>query len=51
MDKDLIIRVVLVVAIVAGYLVASRAEFYNSVIAPLAVVAVAVVMFWPRRQQ
>ncbi|UIZ91590.1 hypothetical protein JZY91_07490 [Corynebacterium sp. CNCTC7651] len=49
MDKDLVTRVVLVVLIVAAYLVASRAEFYTTIIAPLAVVLVAVVMFWPRR--
>lgn len=49
MDKDLITRIVAVVLIVAAYLVASRFDFHNTVVAPLAVVAVALVMFWPRR--
>lgn len=49
MDKDLLTRVGLVVATVALYLIASRVEFYPSVVAPIAVVIVAVVMFWPRR--
>lgn len=49
MDKDLITRIVAVVVIVAAYLVASRLDFHNGIVAPLAVVAVAVVMFWPRR--
>ncbi|MEH0147629.1 hypothetical protein V6D40_08150 [Corynebacterium sp. Q4381] len=49
MDRDLVTRIAAVVVIVAAYLVASRLEFHNEIAAPLAVVAVAVVMFWPRR--
>lgn len=51
MDKDLMTRFVLVVVIVAAYLVVSRAEFHNAILAPLAVVAVAAVMFYPRRSE
>lgn len=49
MDKDLITRISLVVVAVALYLIAARVEFYPYVIAPITVVVVAVVMFWPRR--
>lgn len=49
MDRDLVTRIAAVVVIVAAYLVASRLEFHETIVAPLAVVAVAVVMFWPRR--
>lgn len=49
MDRDLVTRIVAVVVIVGAYLVASRFDFHNTIVAPLAVVAVAVVMFWPRR--
>lgn len=49
MDKDLLTRIVAVVLIVAAYLVASGLNFHSTIVAPLAVVAVALVMFWPRR--
>lgn len=49
MDKDLITRIVLVIIAVALYLVASSMDFHNSIVAPLTVVVVALVMFWPRR--
>lgn len=48
MDKDLRVRIGLVVLTVAAYLIANRFEFHNSVLAPVAVVAVALIMFWPR---
>ncbi|OFT83702.1 hypothetical protein [Corynebacterium sp. HMSC29G08] len=48
MDKDLAVRVALVVVTVVAYLIANRFEFHNTVLAPIAVVTVAVIMFWPR---
>lgn len=48
MDKDLLVRIALVVLVVGAYLIADRVEFHSAVAAPLAVVLVAVVMFWPR---
>lgn len=48
MDKDLLIRIALVVLVVAVYLIADRDGFHNVAIAPITVVLVAVVMFWPR---
>lgn len=51
MDKDLLTRVGLVVATVVLYLIATRVDFYPTVVAPIAVVIVAVVMFWPRRSE
>ena len=50
MNKPLIIRFVLVAIVVAIYLVASQAGWYPKLAGPLAVLAVAAVMFWPRRQ-
>lgn len=47
-DKDLRVRIGLVVLTVAAYLIANRFEFYNAVLAPIAVAAVALIMFWPR---
>lgn len=49
MNRDLGIRFVLVAAVVVLYLVASHFNFHNSVLAPASVVAVALIMFWPRR--
>ncbi|WP_066526392.1 hypothetical protein [Corynebacterium bouchesdurhonense] len=51
MNKQLGIRFALVAAVVALYLVASHYNFHNSVLAPASVVAVALIMFWPRRDQ
>ncbi|MGV0375633.1 hypothetical protein ACUY2P_08650 [Corynebacterium hadale] len=48
MDKDLLTRIVLVVVTVALYIVASQTGFHTTIAAPIAVVIVAVVMFWPR---
>lgn len=49
MNRDLGIRFALVAAVVVLYLVASHFNFHNSVLAPASVVAVALIMFWPRR--
>ncbi|OFT57040.1 hypothetical protein HMPREF3151_08695 [Corynebacterium sp. HMSC05H05] len=49
MNKPLIIRFALVAVVVAIYLVASEAGWYPKLAGPLAVLAVAAVMFWPRR--
>lgn len=49
MSKDLGIRFALVAAVVVAYLVAAHNNFHNSVVAPVAVAAVALIMFWPRR--
>mgnify|MGYP006897782234 CR=1 FL=1 len=51
MNKELGIRFALVAAVVVLYLVASHYNFHNSVLAPASVVAVALIMFWPRRDQ
>lgn len=51
MNKPLIIRFVLVAIVVAIFLVASQAGWYPKLAGPLAVLAVAAVMFWPRRQR
>ncbi|AKV58055.1 MULTISPECIES: hypothetical protein [Corynebacterium] len=48
MDKDLVVRIVLVVVTVIAYLIADTLEFHNTVLAPIAVLTVAVIMFWPR---
>ena len=49
MNKPLIIRFALVAVVVAIYLVASEAGWYPKLAGPLAVLAVAAVMFGPRR--
>lgn len=49
MNKPLIIRFGLVAVVVALYLVASLAGWYPKLAGPIAVIAVAAVMFWPRR--
>lgn len=49
MSKQLGVRMALVVAVVVLYLVAEHNDFHNAVVAPAAVVAVALIMFWPRR--
>lgn len=49
MNKQLIVRVVLVCVVVALYLVASQTGWHPKFAGPLAVAAVAVVMFWPKR--
>lgn len=49
MNKPLIIRFGLVAVVVALYLVASQAGWYPKLAGPIAVIAVAAVMFWPRR--
>ena len=49
MNKPLMIRFGLVAVIVALYLVASQAGWHPKLAGPLAVLAVAAVMFWPRR--
>lgn len=49
MNKQLIVRVVLVCVVVALYLVASQTGWHPKLAGPLAVAAVAVVMFWPKR--
>ncbi|AQQ15651.1 hypothetical protein CGLAU_08480 [Corynebacterium glaucum] len=51
MDKDLLTRVGLVIATVVLYLIATRVDFYPTVVAPVAVIVVAVIMFWPRRSK
>lgn len=49
MNKQLIVRVVLVCVVVALDLVASQTGWHPKLAGPLAVAAVAVVMFWPKR--
>lgn len=49
MNKQLIVRVVLVCVVVALFLVASQMGWHPKLAGPLAVAAVAVVMFWPKR--
>ena len=48
MDKDLAVRIGLVVLAVAVYLLANALEFHNAVLAPVTVGVVALIMFWPR---
>ncbi|WP_291314247.1 hypothetical protein [Corynebacterium sp. UBA2622] len=48
MDRDLITRFVLCSALLAVFLVASFTHFHVNVVGPVAVIGVAVVMFWPR---
>lgn len=48
MDKSLVIRVGLVCLVVVLYLIASQAGFYPKASGPVAVIAVAVIMFWPK---
>lgn len=50
MDRDLLIRVALCCVLVAAVIVATQTGRYINVVAPLAVIGVAVVMFWPRRR-
>ncbi len=49
MDKPLLTRVVLVCVVVALYLIVSQLGWYPTLAGPVAVVLVAVIMFWPRR--
>lgn len=49
MDRDLLIRLALCSVLVVIVLVTASTRFYVNIVAPLCVVAVAVVMFWPRR--
>ena len=51
MNRSLIVRFVLVTVVVALYLIASQAGWYPKLAGPIAVVAVAAVMFWPRRDR
>ncbi len=51
MNRSLIVRFVLVAVVVALYLIASQAGWYPKLAGPIAVVAVAAVMFWPRRER
>ncbi|QPK82697.1 hypothetical protein G7Y29_07380 [Corynebacterium qintianiae] len=50
MDRDLLTRVALCCVLVAAVLIASQTGRFMNVVAPLAVVGVAVVMFWPRHR-
>lgn len=49
MDKSLVTRIVLVCVVVGLYLVASRAGWYPRLVGPVAVLSVALIMFWPKR--
>ena len=51
MNRSLIVRFVLVAVVVALYLIASQASWYPKLAGPIAVAAVAAVMFWPRRDR
>lgn len=51
MNRSLIVRFVLVAVVVTLYLIASQAGWYPKLAGPIAVVAVAAVMFWPRRER
>lgn len=51
MNRSLIVRFVLVAVVVTLYLIASQAGWYPKLAGPIAVVAVAAVMFWPRRDR
>ncbi|WP_273407502.1 hypothetical protein [Corynebacterium ureicelerivorans] len=51
MNRSLIVRFVLVAVVVALDLIASQAGWYPKLAGPIAVVAVAAVMFWPRRDR
>jgi len=48
MDRDLITRLVVSAAFIVAFLVASMAGFHVNIVGPLAVVGIAVAMFWPR---
>lgn len=49
MDKSLVTRVVLVCVVVGLYLVASQSGLYPRLVGPVAVLSVALIMFWPKR--
>lgn len=49
MDRDLLTRAALCCLLVAAVVVAAQTGRYLNVVAPVAVVGVAAVMFWPRR--
>ncbi|MGV0423401.1 hypothetical protein ACUY28_08250 [Corynebacterium sanguinis] len=49
MDRDLIIRIALCCVFVAAVLIATQAGRGINIVAPLSVVGVGLVMFWPRR--
>ncbi|AIL97245.1 hypothetical protein [Corynebacterium ureicelerivorans] len=51
MNRSLIVRFVLVAVVVTLFLIASQAGWYPKLAGPIAVVAVAAVMFWPRRDR
>ena len=48
MDKSLVTRFALVCLVVALVLVASQMGWYPKLVGPIAVIAVALIMFWPR---
>lgn len=50
MEKSLVTRIALVCVVVALYLVASQTGWQPKLVGPLAVAAVAVIMFWPKRK-
>ena len=49
MNKPLVTRIALVCVVVVMFLIASEQGWYPKLSGPLAVVAVAAAMFWPRR--
>ncbi|MDY5784623.1 MULTISPECIES: hypothetical protein [unclassified Corynebacterium] len=51
MDRDLIARIVITSLLVAAFLVASMTGFHVTIVGPAVVIAIAVVMFWPRRAE
>lgn len=48
MEKSLATRLVLVCVVVAAVLVATQMGWYPKLVGPIAVIAVALIMFWPR---
>lgn len=48
MDKSLVTRFALVCLVVALLLVATQMGWYPKLVGPIAVIAVAVIMFWPK---
>ena len=48
MDRDLVIRFVVCVAIIVAFLASSLTQFHVNIVGPVAVGGIALVMFWPR---
>ncbi|WIM66989.1 hypothetical protein QP027_07580 [Corynebacterium breve] len=48
MDRSIAIRIGLVTVLIVAYIAAAAVDFHRQTVAPIIVIAIAVVMFFPR---